>query len=101
MGKAVLRWAVYWLVIIFLYVALSLYFGSFLYYAMLLVLALLYFLLRVLLFLPFRWVGRKKVRLIFYFAAVLASVVLTTCFAVFAVTEISSHFAISYIDSLD
>lgn len=53
MGKAVLRWTAYWLIILFLYVALSLYFGSFLYYAMLLVVALCYFVLRLFFFLPF------------------------------------------------
>lgn len=101
MKHTVLRWSAYWLVIILLYVALSVYFGSYLYYAMLLVLALCYFLLRILLFLPFHWIKKKSVRLVFYLAAVLGSVALTVCFAVFAVTEISTNFAIPYIDSLD
>ncbi len=96
-----LRWLAFWLVVVLLYIALSLYFGSYVYYAMLLVLALVYFLARILLFLPFHWIKRRTLRLVFYFAAVLCSVAVTVCFAVFAVTDLSTNFAISYINSLD
>ncbi len=101
MKNAIIRWTAYWLAIIILYIALSVYFGGFLYYAMLLVLAFLYFVARILLYLPFRLIKKKNIRLMCYFFAILASIAGTVCFAVFAVTEISSNFAISYIDSLD
>ena len=101
MKKNVLKWTAYWLVVIFIYAALSLYFGSFVYYAMLPVLALVYFLSKIILSLPLSWIKQTTVRRIFYLAAVFSSIAVTVCFAVFAVTELPTNFAMSYINSLD
>ncbi len=101
MKKSILFWAIYWLIVIFLYVALSVYFGSFLFYAMLPVMALVYFLSNLLLSLPLRFVKNHRLRTALTLLAVCGSIGLTCFFAFFAVTEISTNFAMSYIHSLD
>ena len=98
--RAVLRWAVYWVLVAALYLALSLFFRNFHMYALIPILAAVNFLLRLLVNNPFRrYAGVRSRRLSVRFLN-LCSLTLTVllCFSIIATgTNVNE----AYISSLD
>ena len=97
--RAIIRWTVYWFVVLIIYLALSLIFGNFAVYWLLPALAAVNFVVRILFNLPFRF-KNPKARLITRICMSVLSLTLTAILCVYIVSN-GTDYNNRYIASLD
>ncbi len=98
--RSVIKWSIYWLLVLGLYVCLSLVFGDFVLYLPFVAFALINYLIRVLLHMPFRHAQRAWVRKAAYMAVNVVSIAVMVFFVTFSL-QAGVNFNIHFIDGMN